>query len=58
MNNIRKRTSRIRSELRSKMAQHNLAREKYFRNRIKQEKEYETLMEMWNYYLNFTRLEF
>jgi hypothetical protein len=58
MNNFKKRTSRIRAELKNKMAHKNLSRENYLKNRIKQEKEYETLMEMWNYYLNFTRLEF
>jgi hypothetical protein len=58
MNSIRKRTSRIRAELRNKMARQSISREMYLKNRIKQEKENETMMEMWNYYLNFTRLEF
>jgi hypothetical protein len=57
MNNIRKRTSRLRAEFKNKMAQSSLPRDK-FRNRTRQEKEQETMMEMWNYYLNFTRLEF
>jgi hypothetical protein len=54
MNSIRKRTVRIRTELKNRIAQ----RENYFKTRVKQEKEYENLMEMWKYYLNFTRLEF
>lgn len=57
MNNTRKRTGRIRADIRKKMQYNPFSQEKNFQRRASQNKVKNTMLEMWENYLTFNALE-
>ncbi len=58
MNTINNRTGRIKAHLKYSLAQSSLSNTRLYKSIERQNKENKAMMEMWDYYLNFTRLEF
>lgn len=60
MSKIKKRSNRFRARLKENFETGDFSHEKVFRNylRKKGKEEKSTIAEMWEQYLNFTRLEF
>jgi len=58
MNSIRNRTGRLKAYMKDSLAQNSLSQPNIFRRNVRQNKEQSTMMEMWEYYLTFTKLEF
>ncbi len=57
MNNIRKRTGRLRADIRKKMEHSAFSQEQIFQRRMNQNKVKNTMQEMWENYLTFNALE-
>jgi len=57
MNTIQKRTSKLRANLRKHFVQNSISSQRLARNQAKANHDKITIMEMWDNYLTFTRLE-
>lgn len=58
MNSVTNRTGRLKAYMKNSLAHNSLSQPNIFRRNIRQNKEQSTMMEMWEYYLTFTKLEF
>jgi len=58
MNTISNRSGRIKAHLKNSLAQSSLSNTRLYKSIERQNKENKAMMEMWDYYQKFTRLEF
>jgi hypothetical protein len=58
MNTIPERTSKIRTNLKKHFVHNSISGRQFIRNQAKTNNDKITIMEMWENYLTFTRLEF
>lgn len=58
MKSITNRTDRLKAYMKNSLAENSFSQPNIFKRISRQNKEQSTLMEMWDYYLTFTKLEF